>query len=185
MRHDIYLSKTRRSNLAKNDLKILGWCQYFGRKKRNNFSSSVDHLGKWWKIPRFLPFKLWILPYFTLTGNPIKRIRFIGKQEPFPNRFLVLRTREKFVKVKVIQRPRVVFGFIRPWLQKVKVFKGPFFWVNIPLFPDVKIEDFPTTARVQKNQIDYKQIGKNTLYDILLIYPCLQKVKMFQRVFLG
>ena len=67
------------------------------RKTHRNklFFSSVDHLGKWWKIPRFLPFKLWILPYLILTGNPIERIRFIGKLEPFPNRFLVLWTPEK------------------------------------------------------------------------------------------
>ena len=59
--------------------------------RKTQFFSSVDHLGKWWKILRFLPFKLWILPFFILTENPIKRIRFIGKQqEPFPNRFLLL-----------------------------------------------------------------------------------------------
>ena len=49
----------------------------FQKKKRTKgfFLPTVDHLGKWWKIPRFLPFKLWILPYFTLTENPIKRIK--------------------------------------------------------------------------------------------------------------
>ena len=82
------------------------------RKNHRNklFFSSVDHLGKWWKILRFLPFKLWILPYFILTGNPIKRIRFIGKQEPFPNRFLVLWTPEKSAIHDFLQ-----FNCIRIW----------------------------------------------------------------------